>query len=166
MRTNHHRAASSRSGPRLPLPLLLVLSLAAPLVAQIQQGFKGAALKFPEYYETPLPGKNRSFPLKGLITGEQGRHLSNSLYLVTGMRMQHRELDGTTNLLARAPECLFDTDTHVAWSTGRLEIVGMGGALTIQGNQGFQVQMTNSTLIISNHVRTVIQRGLLNAPKP
>jgi hypothetical protein len=140
--------------------------VAEPLVAQIQQGSKGTALRFPEYYETPLPGKNRSYPLKGLFSGEQGRHLSNSLYFVIGMRLEHHEPDGTTNLLARAPECLFDTGTHMAWSTGRLEIVGMGGALTIQGNQGFQANMTNSTLIISNRVRTVIQRSLLNESKP
>jgi hypothetical protein len=54
----------------------------------------------------------------------------------------------------------------VAWSTGRLEIVGMGGALTIHGNQGFQASLTNSILIISNRVRTVIERGLLNESQP
>lgn len=164
MRTNGQRSASSRSG--LGWPLLLVLAVAAPLVAQIQQGFKSTAWKFPEYYETPLPGKNRTFPLKGLISGEQGRHLSNSIYLVIGMRLEHYEFEGVTNLLARAPECLFDMGTRVAWSTGRLEIVGRGGALTIQGNQGFQASLTNSTLTISNRVRTVIERGLLNESKP
>lgn len=163
MRTNGQRSASTRSG--LGWPLLLVLAVAAPLVAQIQQGFKGTALKFPEYYEMPLPGKNRTFPLKGLFSGEQGRHLSNGIYFVTAMRLEHYEMDGATNLLARAPECLFNMDTRVAWSTGRLEIVGRGGALTIHGNQGFQANLTNSTLIISNRVRTVIQRSLLNESK-
>lgn len=114
----------------------------------------------------PLTGKNRSFPLKGLISGQHGQHLSNSIYLVTGMRLEHYEFEGVTNLLARAPECVFNTDTRVAWSTGRLEIVGMGGALTIHGNQGFQASLTNSILIISNRVRTVIERGLLNESKP
>jgi len=164
VRTNGQRSASPRFGLRWSL--LLVLAVAAPLVAQIQQGFKGTALKFPEYYEMPLPGKNRTYPLKGLFSGEQGRHLSNSIYFVTAMRLEHYEMDGATNLLARAPECLFDMDTHMAWSTGRLEIVGMGGALTIQGHQGFRASLTNSTLIISNRVRTVIQRGLLNESKP
>lgn len=146
--------------------MLFVLTVVAPLVAQIQQGFKGTAWKFPEYYEMPLVGRSRGFPLKGLISGEHGRHLSNSIYLVTGMRLEHYEFEGVTNLQARAPECLFDTDTRVAWSTGRLEIVGMGGALTIHGNQGFQASLTNSILIISNRVRTVIERGLLNESKP
>jgi len=146
--------------------LLLALALAAPLVAQIQQGFKSTAWKFPEYHETPLPGEKRTYPLRGLISGEQGRHLSNSIYFVTGMRLEHYAWEGATNLLARAPECLFNTDTRIAWSTGRLEIIGMGGALSVEGKQGFQANMTNSTLIISNRVRTVIQRVLLNQSKP
>jgi hypothetical protein len=164
VKTNGQRPASSRSGPGWPL--LLVLAVAVPLVAQIQQGFKGTGLKFPEYYEMPPPGTNRGFPLKGLLSGEQGRHLSNSIYLVIGMRLEHYEFEGMTNLLALAPECLFNTDTRLAWSTGRLEIVGRGGALTIQGNQGFQASLTNSILIISNRVRTVIERGTLNQYKP
>jgi hypothetical protein len=164
VKTNGQRSASSRPG--LGWPLLFVLTVAAPLVAQIQQGFKGTAWKFPEYYEMPLIGKSRSFPLKGLISGEQGRHLSNSIYLVTVMRLEHYEFEGVTNLLARAPECLFDTDTRVAWSTGRLEIVGRGGALTIHGYQGFHASLTNSILIISNRVRTVIERGLLDESNP
>lgn len=145
---------------------MLALALTAPLIAQIQQGFKSTAWKFPEYYETPLPGETRTFPLKGLISGEQGSHLSNSIYFVTGMRLEHYTAEGVTNLLARAPECLFNTGTRMAWSTGRLEIVGKGGALTIQGNEGFQATLTNSILIISNRVRTVIERGLLNESKP
>ena len=153
MRTNGQRSASPRF--ELRWPLLLVLAVAAPLVAQVQQGFKGTALKFPEYYEIPLLGKNRTYPLKGLFSGEQGRHLSNSIYFVTAMRLEHYDLDGATNLLARAPECLFNMDTHMAWSTGRLEIVGMGGALTIRGQQGFRANLTNSTLIISNRSSTL-----------
>ena len=164
MRTNAHQTASRRSGRGWPL--LLVLAVAAPIVAQIQQGSRATAWKFPEYYEIPLPGKNRTFPLKGLICGEQGRHLSNSLYFVTVMQLEHYAVEGVTNLLARAPECLFNMESHMAWSTGRLEIVGMSGAMTVEGNQGFQANLTNSTLIISNRVRTVIQRGLLNESKP
>jgi hypothetical protein len=163
VRTNHHRA-SRRSGAGWPF--LLALALAAPLVAQVQQGFKGSGWKFPEYYETPLPGERRTYPLKGLISGEQGRHLSNNFYFVTGMLLEHYEWSGVTNVVARAPECLFDMQARVAWSTGRLVIVGNGGELTIAGNHGFRATMTNSTLIISNRVRTVIQRGLLSKSRP
>ena len=82
------------------------------------------------------------------------------------MQLEHYELDGKTNLIARAPECLFDMETRIAWSTGRLEIVAMSGAMRVEGNHGFQVQMTNSVLIISNRVRTVIERDHLGKFRP
>jgi hypothetical protein len=164
MRINRRHSASARPG--FGWPLLLALAATAPLVAQIQQGFRGTAWKFPEYHETPLPGPKRTYPLKSLISGEQGRHLSNDLYLVTGMRLEQYAWEGPTNLVARAPECFFKADTRVAWSTGRLEIVGMGGRLTVEGNDGFQATMTNATLIISNRVRTVIERNPLSEYKP
>jgi hypothetical protein len=164
MKTKGRHSASSRPG--FGGLLLIALVGTVPLVAQIQQGFRGTAWKFPEYYETPLPGAKRTYPLKGLISGAQGRHLSNDLYLVSGMRLEQYAWEGPTNLLARAPECFFKADTRVAWSTGRLEIVGMGGRLTIEGNQGFQATMTNATLIISNRVRTVLERSPLNEYRP
>ena len=68
--------------------------------------------------------------------------------------------------VAVAPECLFDADARVAWSTGRLDIVGMNGGITIRGNRGFQARMTDSTLTISNRVRTVIQRELVRPITP
>ena len=137
----------------------------APLAAQVRQGFKGSSWKFPEYYELPLTGKFHTNRLKGLIQGAEGQHLSNRLFRVTAMRLEHYELDGRTNLLARAPECLFDMDTRVAWSTGRLEIVGLGGAMWVEGDRGFQVHMTNSTLTISNRVRTIIRQQLVKSAK-
>jgi hypothetical protein len=163
MRFFSHRLCAARA--RSAVPCLLALAAAAPLWAQIQQGFKGSGWKFPEYYETPRSATNRTYPLKGLISGAEGRHLSNSFYLVTGMRLEHYEWNGATNLLARAPECLFNLQTRVAWSTGRLEIVGLGGALVMEGRHGFQARMTNATLTVSNRVRTVIRGEWLKSAK-
>jgi hypothetical protein len=53
----------------------------------------------------------------------------------------------------------------VAWSTGRLEIVGLGGALVMEGRHGFQARMTNATLTVSNRVRTVIRGEWLKSAK-
>jgi hypothetical protein len=164
MKSFSHRLFAARA--RFAFLWLLALAAAAPLWAQIQPGFKGSGWKFPEYYETARSATNRTYPLKGLISGAEGRHLSNSFYFVTGMQLEHYEWNGATNLLARAPECLFNMETRVASSTGRLEIVGMGGTLTIEGNQGFQARMTNATLTVSNRVRTTIRQGLIPSNKP
>jgi hypothetical protein len=163
------KTCDHRHRPTLPgaaSALFLAFIAAAPLVAQIQQGFKSSAWKFPEYYETPRSETNRTYPLKGLISGAEGRHLSNSFYLVSGMWLEHYEWNGATNLLARAPECVFNMETRVASSTGRLEIVGLGGALTIEGNQGFLARMTNATLTVSNRVRTIVRQGFIPSNKP
>jgi hypothetical protein len=54
----------------------------------------------------------------------------------------------------------------VAYSTGRLEVVAADGLLRIEGNEGFLVQLTNSTLHVSNRVRTVIHGVALKLPTP
>jgi hypothetical protein len=41
----------------------------------------------------------------------------------------------------------------------------MGGAMRVEGNEGFQVRMTNSTLTVSNRVRTVIRQHAVNRAK-
>jgi hypothetical protein len=168
-RQNGPVARSSRNSAaslRLSSVLLLAVALVGPLAGQIREGFRGSAWKFPEYYELPLIGRSQTNRLKGMILGEHGQHLSNRVFRVTHMHLEHYELDGRTNLLARAPECLFDMETRVAWSTGRLEIVGMGGAMHVEGNAGFQARMTNSVLLISNRVRTVIRQDLVKSSKP
>lgn len=144
----------------------LALAVAVPLLAQIQQGFKGSGSKYPEFYQLPKTGGIQTNRLRGMFFGTNWLHLSNKVFRVAGMRLEHYEMSGPTNLVAQAPECLFDTQARVAWSTGHLDIIGMAGALVLQGRQGFQVQMTNSTLIVSNRVRTVIQLERLNIPKP
>ena len=154
---------------RLPLKLFLAslaVAVTVPLLAQLQQGFKGSGSKYPEYYALPKTGGIQTNRLRGMFFGTNWLHLSNKVFRVVGMRLEHYEMNGTTNLIAQAPECLFDTRERVAWSTGRLDIVGMAGALVLQGKRGFQVQMKTSTLIVSNRVRTVIQRELLDDSKP
>lgn len=166
MRIVFHSPWSSAASRCLGGVLLLALALAGPLAGQVRQGSRGSAWKFPDYYDTPLIGSSQTNRLKGMILGEAGQHLSNRVFRITDMQLEHYELDGKTNLVARAPECLFDASDRVAWSTGRLEIVGLNGAMFVHGRQGFQARMTNSTLIISNRVRTIINQDLVKLSKP
>lgn len=142
------------------LALGIAALLAVTATAQIRGGFKGSGSKYPEYYPS-VPGTGtQTNRLRGLFFGQDWQHLSNRVFRVNGMRIEHYEFTGTTNLVAVAPECLFDAEARVAWSTGRLEIVGQEGAVTLQGNRGFFATMTNSTLMISNRVKTSIRREL------
>ena len=152
------------------LALMLVAGvltlLVVPLSGQIRSGFKGSGSKYPEYFELPLAGGSQTNRLRGMFFGNEWQHLSNKVFRVTTMRIEHYEMTGSTNLIALAPECLFDADARVAWSTGRLDIVGLDGGIVIRGNRGFQARMGDSTLTISNKVRTVIQRELVGPIKP
>lgn len=151
---------------RGPWLLVLAAALALPVIGQIRSGIQATGWKFPERYELPLMARGQTNRLKGMLMGAQGRHLSNQVYRVNQMQLEHYELDGKTNLIARAPECLFDMDERIAWSTGRLEIVGLAGAMRMEGNEGFEARMTNSTLTISNRVRTVLRQNLPRITKP
>ena len=144
----------------------MALVLAVPLLAQIRGGIQATGWKYPERYELPITAKGQTNRLKALIMGQEGRHLSNRVYLVTRMQLEHYELNGQTNLVAQAPECLFNLEDRIAWSTGRLEIVAMNGAMKVEGNEGFEVLMTNSVLTLSNRVRTVIQREFVSRLRP
>ena len=144
----------------------LVWLCVLPLAGQLSRRFKARDVKFPEFYENPMTGKSQTNKLKGLLMGSEGQYLSNELFLVTQMRLEHYQPDGRTNVVAKAPQCFFDNEARVAWSTGRLEVIGVNGGLRITGNQGFQVQMTNSSLIVSNRVRTVLRQESTNRFNP
>lgn len=155
-----------RLRPAILIAGALALLLAVPLFAQIRPGFRGSGSKYPEFYPlqpTTGPQTNR---LKGMFFGNEWQHLSNKVFRVNGMKIEHYEWTGTTNLVATAPECFFDADARIAWSTGRLDIVGMGNGLTIRGRRGFLARMRESTLMISNDVRTTIQRELIGPITP
>ena len=144
----------------------LVALLVWPLSAQIRAGFKGSGSKYPEFYPLPLTGGSQTNRLRGMFLGDQWQHLSNKVFRVTEMRIEHYAVNGATNLVAVAPECLFDAEARVAWSTGRLEIIGNSGAVTIHGQRGFFARMSDSTLTISNQVKTAIQRDFVGSFAP
>jgi hypothetical protein len=143
------------------LGLLAAVPLRGQLGNMVIRNFK-----LPELYDTLLTGRSQTNRLKGLFMGAVGHPVTNEVLRFTQMHIEHYQFDGQTNLIARAPECFFDRESKVAWSTGRLEIVGMSGAMFVEGNDGFQVRMTNSTLTISNRVRTVLRQGLVKVSQP
>ena len=144
----------------------LALCVAWPSLAQLSRAIKHKDVVFPQYYDDPLGGPNQTNRLKVLLKGAEGRYLSNDTYLITQMQLEHLALDGRTNLVARAPECLFDAKSQLTWSTGRLEVVGMGGAVHIFGYAGFEVRTTNSSMSLSNRVRAVFRQDLLKTVHP
>jgi len=144
----------------LPPPALFVLALlcfSSTLSAQIvSRGFR-----LFDYYDA-VSGKNQTNLLKSQITGAEARPQANGLEIVTRVRIENYLVDGRTNLIAIAPECLVDPRNKIAFSAGPLEVETANGQLTIQG-KGFFYQQTNFNLTISNQVETTIHRELMRS---
>ena len=141
--------------------VLWVTASAAALLAQISSPL-GRNLTVPEYFENAgQPGMGTNY-LKGRLKLQQVEYLPNRLIYGRTMQLEQYSPEGRTNVIARAPECYFNETNRTASSTGRLEIIAMDGRVLITGHQGFEVSLTNTVLLLSNRVRTVLRQNLLN----
>ena len=144
------------------LLLFLVVCCALPVHGQAGDLFKGFKLI------EPASGKSRTNLFKSQIIGAEALPLTNGLVLVRkGVKIQSLLDDGTTNLVATAPDCIVDYKRSAAYSASRLEVQTANGQLRVEG-QGFFYLQTNANLTISNEVQTTVDRNLIrstnNAP--
>lgn len=142
----------------------LVLLMAFAVGAQLNRFARGRNIVYPEYNEKVVRAGLLTNQMKGCLILGEGEYLPNGTVLGNAMRLEQYTIDGRTNLVARAPECIFNPATRLAWSTGRLDIVAMEGRFNLSGRRGFQANLTNTTLIVSNRVRTVLQQNILRLP--
>jgi hypothetical protein len=122
------------------------------------KGFKSV-----DFYEQAAP--NLTNRLKTIVVGAEALPQAGGLALVKKMQLDTFETDGRTNMVARAPECLFDGARRLASSTGRVEIVSANGQFFMEGH-GFFCSLTNSHVIISNRVHTIIRQELVKTATP
>ena len=132
--------------------------VAAAAWAQFGNSGVVRGFKFPEFFER-APGQTNRL-LKTLITGSEARPAAG-VYDVKDMKIETFEETGKTNIIARAPQCNVDLSRRVVWSTGRLEVATANGQFWTEGNEGFFCRMSNTVVILSNRVRTVINRQLI-----
>ena len=120
-------------------------------IAPSQAGQK--RIKYPEY--------DRTGRIKSLLTGDTAAKVAGGMMLITGMRLETYEYDGAArkvNLIIEAPKCLFSFHTHVASSDGPMTLRRADGDASLSG-RGFEWRQRESTLTISNNVRTVTRKG-------
>ena len=146
-RRNHSRFAAALAGPALGLVLL-----AAPGHAQPVGPAQG--LKFTEYYT------NKPTQLKSVLEFGRAQPQPNGRYLITAAKWQTFRENGEGELAAAAPECVYDSGRRLISSSGPLHMEIAEGAFSIEG-EGFQYEQTNSFLVVSNQVHTVLHPELL-----
>lgn len=137
--------------------------LVPPMSAQFNLVGTIKGFKVPDYYPSePGVATNR---LKMLLTGESAKPQLDGLLLINGLRIENFDATGSPESVIRASQCLFEMASRNASGTGRLEMVSSDGRFSISGD-GFLWCTTNSTLTISNRVRTLVKKESLIQKDP
>ena len=135
----------------------------APLQSEPEEQSRGLAMlkqggqkriKYPEY-------DRATGRIKSLLPGDTAVKMEGGMMLITGMRLETYRYDGASqnvDLIIEAPECLFSFRTHVASSDGPMTLHRADGDASLSG-RGFEWRQRESTLTISNNVRTVTRKG-------
>jgi len=143
----------------LLLAAALLITLLFLAVGAHGQAVLGKNFNAVEYYKPPHDAQ-----MKSLVQGASGeRQPDGHSLLVNELKLQTFREDNERELLVEAPQCVYDEKEHFASSPGRLRAQSGKGELSIEG-EGFLWQQTNSSLIISNQVHTVVRPDLLESP--
>jgi hypothetical protein len=108
------------------------------------------------YFEPPHEQQ-----IKAKLSGAEASPLPGALFDLKEMKVEEFNLAGELQAEVRAPQCTYAILDHVASSPGHLELKSGNGKFHVEGD-GFLWRESESSLTISNHVRTVIQIGITN----
>jgi hypothetical protein len=135
------------------------MGLAAAVDACAQQG-RATDFTITEYYEAPY-----QLQVKSILSGAEVVHRPGRPDVIRQFKLQTFNLDGTTNLVVTGPECFYDEKAYTASSAGPLQVQNGNGSFRVTG-EGFLWRQTNSSLTISNQVRTVAENVAELSLKP
>ena len=122
------------------------------IATQAQQNLAGHANDFSsvDYWEAPHQQVMKS-RLSGAEAQPQGQ-----LLVIKQLKLEMFDTNGVTEVVVKAPDCVYDTLHSVASSPGHLWLESGDGKSHVEGD-GFLWRQTNSFLTISNNVHTVIE---------
>ena len=136
----------------------LMLSLAGLGVIASAQNFGNTKIK---KFEAVLENHKQPHEtqMKTLLEGAEAEPISGTQVLIRGLKLTMFSETGEVQLIVRSPECIFDTKQRTVSSGGHLEAQSGDGRYYHEG-EGFLWQQTNSVLILSNRVQTLIRGEL------
>lgn len=168
MATKTERHASPTYGCRaFARRWLSVLLIAASVPALLTKGraqpqslpvVQAGGFTFSGYH--PEPNHTR---MKFQITGAQGQPEPGNRFRLTQVQLKTFRLTGETEMIITAPDCVYDPSRRTASSPGNLKVQTGDERFSVEG-EGFLWQGDDSTLVISNQVRSVIHRSTNAAP--
>jgi hypothetical protein len=113
-----------------------------------------------EYFEPP----NQQH-VKMRLSGESASPLPGGLLDITNLQIQTFNLNGATQAVVLAPQCIYAPYDGLASSPGYLQLATADGKIVITGD-GFLWRQSDNSLTISNHVHTVIKMKALQTKLP
>jgi len=119
-----------------------------------QQNATGHASNFTsvEYFDPPHQQQ-----MKSRLSGAEAQPQAGGLLVITGLKLEIFETNGVTEVVIKAPHCVYDTQKGEANSPGHLRLETGDGDSHVEGD-GFLWRQSSSLLTISNNVRTVIEK--------
>jgi hypothetical protein len=104
-----------------------------------------------QYFDPP---NQRQF--KTRISYDEAQPLAGGLLAIKQLRLEDFDVDGKTNYIAEAPDCVYDTVNGTANSAGVLHMQSGDGKIRVEG-EGFLWQQNAQSLTISNRVHTILE---------
>ena len=140
---------------------IAVAFVAATMLLRAQLPQRAAAKGFQYAWHDP-----KDLKAKALFSGATASQVTGSQMRITdfGMKILRDGQSNAVELIAQAPDCLFDRATSLASSAGPIKAYTATTNLYIEG-VGFFCQQSNGLMIISNKVQTTIHKGMLKSEK-
>jgi hypothetical protein len=134
-------------------PLAAVLFCLARLHAQsLPAGADASDFSSVEYFDAPHQQQ-----VKSEISGAEAEPIEGGLLRIKQVKLERFGVDGKSQFVVNAPECVFNPMNGDAYSPGEVHMKTGDEELRMDG-QGFLWRQSESFLIISNHVQTIYQK--------
>jgi hypothetical protein len=152
--TRHQRTSRRQVTLSMGLSLVAVILLAPTSNRAQEFPSAGGASDFNsvEYY-SEAPHQQQ---IKRWLSGAEAQSLPGGLLLVKQVKIETFNVDGKLQLIAKAPECVYDPINGVASSPGEVHMQTGDGQLRVNG-KGFLWRQSDSFLTISNNVETTLE---------
>jgi lipopolysaccharide export system protein LptA len=141
----------------ISMALLTFLSPLSSVKSRAQTFGSMKGFKVAEPY--PAPNEKQT---KSLLEAGKAVLVPGGALLSEGVTLQAFTVTNTLQLVVRAEHCFYNSSNHSVNSAGPLQMQTADGKFRIEG-EGFFWQQTNSSLIVSNKVHTLIQADLLQS---
>ena len=144
----------ARRARRFALLLIAAVPLAATVNRAQQLPIASGASDFNsvQYYKAP-----HEQDIQRLFSGSEAEPLPGGLLLIKQVKIENFDLTGKLQVVAEAPECVYDPVNGVANSPGEVHVRSGDGKMKIDG-EGFLWRQNDSIFTISNQVETVIEK--------